>query len=95
MKSFARNSLLAILLLLSGCGGGLAALQVIQTGAIGAMAYHTWTKEDPPLYTSECAWVEEFKPDPGFEERWTRGEKIQAVIHNDRVANCPAKEKTQ
>ena len=65
---------------LSGC----FALQAVNTVAVSAIAYKTVTKKEPPLYTSECAWAEEFKPSEGFEERWKRGEKIQAVIHNRR-----------
>ena len=29
-----------------------------------------------------CVWTREFVPEAGFAERWTRGEKEQAVQHN-------------
>ena len=29
-----------------------------------------------------CVWTRPFVPDPGFETRWTTGEKRQAVAHN-------------
>jgi hypothetical protein len=32
-----------------------------------------------------CTWLEKFRPDAGFEERWTVGEKRQAVEHNENV----------
>ncbi len=35
---------------------------------------------------SECSWSRAFLPDAGFEQRWTVGEKQQAVAHNRKVA---------
>lgn len=35
---------------------------------------------------SDCSWARAFIPDPGFETRWTRNEKVQAVQHNEKVA---------
>lgn len=32
-----------------------------------------------------CTWSKKFKPDAGFEERWTPGEKRQAIAHNRKV----------
>ena len=34
---------------------------------------------------NECTWVGKFTPDAGFEERWTDGEKRQAIAHNRKV----------
>lgn len=36
--------------------------------------------------TKECVWVAPITPDPGFETRWTRNEKIQALQHNEKIA---------
>ena len=32
-----------------------------------------------------CGSLSRFRPDPGFEERWTRSEKEQAVAHNRKL----------
>ncbi len=80
---------------MSGCGGGgVVALQVIQTGAVGAMAYHTVTKKDPPLFTAECAWAERIESKASGDDlvkRWTRSELIQVANHNDRF-DCHCKQ---
>lgn len=47
-------------------------------------------KPTPAPVFSGCGHFERFRPDVGFETRWTRGEKLQAVIFNDKLcADCP------
>lgn len=36
----------------------------------------------PPAAPSSCGWLHKFNPNPGFEMRWTRDEKRQAVELN-------------
>ncbi len=39
-----------------------------------------------PVLTVGCAvWGSKFQPDEGFKDRWTVGEKRQAVRHNRKV----------
>lgn len=35
--------------------------------------------------TDACGWLTKIQPEPGFETRWTRGEKEQAVTLNRNV----------
>ena len=47
-----------------------------------------WMTSCVPL-ADACGWLTTFQPDPGFETRWTVGEKRQAVAHNRKVEdNC-------
>lgn len=47
-------------------------------------------KPMPAPVFSGCGHFERFRPDLGFETRWTHGEKLQAVIFNDKLCNdCP------
>jgi hypothetical protein len=36
---------------------------------------------------SACTWLHALKPDAGFETRWTRAEKLQAVVLNRNIKN--------
>jgi hypothetical protein len=40
---------------------------------------------DPPAQPPACGWLRKFKPDAGFETRYTRAEKIQLVEWNDKI----------
>jgi len=55
-------------------------------------------KPMPPPVFNACGHFERFRPDLGFETRWTHDEKLQAVIFNDKLCNdcpglCPAQPK--
>jgi hypothetical protein len=42
----------------------------------------------PSPIADACAWLHQFRPDTGFETRWTRNEKEQAVELNRNIANA-------
>lgn len=44
-----------------------------------------WMSACETTVVSDCSWSRAFIPDPGFESRWTRNEKMQAVQHNEKV----------
>ncbi len=39
----------------------------------------------PPAVPSACLWLSTYYPEAGFETRWTHGEKLWLVEHNDKV----------
>jgi hypothetical protein len=40
----------------------------------------------PPRPLTACVWLQPLKPDAGFETRWTRNERVQAVTLNREIA---------
>ena len=46
---------------------------------------------DPaPVVSSACGWLTKAQPEAGFETRWTRGEKLFAVVLNRNIdRECP------
>lgn len=51
---------------------------------------------EPPPVSPACGWLKKFKPDAGFETRYTHDEKVQLVELNDKIAAfCPAQKLAQ